>query len=154
MNGVWNAAISGYSTVAENCPHAAEGTRKSAESIKKPSVHVDTPEEYAKAKPISQMPGPSAFHLMSNMIRPSGKYYKMGLKELHTTFQREYGDVVKFPGLFGRAPFVFLYDADLVEKVFRNEGHYPDRRSFEFIQEFRVKFRPDLFEGNGGLLQE
>lgn len=115
---------------------------------------IDTPEEYAKARPFDEMPGPSALQLLTNMSLPWGKYYKAGLKELHGKLQKEYGDVVKFPGMFGRAPLVFLYDADQVEKVFRNEGQWPYRSGFEFFQEFRKNSRPEIFQGIGGLLQE
>lgn len=103
---------------------------------------------------MSEMPGPSGLSFIYNTVSPKGKYYKAGLKQIHKILSAEYGDVVKFPKLFGRKSMVFLYGADQVEKVFRNEGQYPDRRAFEFIQQFREKYRPDLFKGNGGLLQE
>lgn len=145
-----------YSTAPEKCPFQGSTTVKSSETVgeEKKLKFIDTPEEYARAKPLSEMPGPSAFELIRNTVLPSGKYYKAGLKQIHAKLHSEYGSVVRFPGLFGRESLVFLYDADQVERVFRNEGQYPDRRSFEFIQQFREKYRPELFKGNGGLLQE
>lgn len=88
------------------------------------------------------------------MLLPSGKYYKAGLNQLLEKLHHEYGDVVKFPGLFGKEPLIFLFDADQVEKVYRNEGQWPYRKGFEFFQEFREKCRPEIFQGRAGLLQE
>lgn len=151
--------ILAYSTVPEKCPYQGSTPPppvKSSETVseEKKLKFIDTPEEYAKATPLSEMPGPSAFELIRNTVLPSGKYYKAGLKQIHAKLHSEYGSVVKFPALFGRESLVFLYDADQVERVFRNEGQYPNRRSFDFIQQFREKYRPELFKGNGGLLQE
>lgn len=150
-----NRGFLAYSTATTNPPEKCpfEGSSTANGEVKKLKF-VDSADEFAKARPFSEMPGPSVCDLIKNTVMPSGKYYKAGLKQIHLKLQEEYGDVVKFPGMFGRETLVFLYDADSVEKVFRNEGQYPDRRSFEFIQTFREKYRPDLFKGNGGLLQE
>lgn len=143
---------SNASAVPNKCPFESANT--SNDSPKKQSQSlVDTPEEYAKARPFSEMPGPSALQLIVNMMLPSGKYYKKGLKDLHGLMKEEYGSVVKFPGMFGRDPLVFIYDAFDVEKVYRNEGPLPYRRGFEFFQEFRQNSRPEIFGGMGGLLQ-
>lgn len=124
------------------------------DKVPKKVSFINTPEEYAVAKPFSQVPGPSALNMMWNMLAPGGKYRGCGLKQLQQLISSEYGKVVKFPGMFGRDPIVMLYDANEVEKVFRNEGQWPDRKSFDFFLEFRTKIRPEIFQGNGGLLQE
>lgn len=147
-----------YSTapLVEQCPFQGEGIKPGNQNeTQKKLKFIDTPEEFANSRPLSEMPGPSAIKLIKESALPSGRYYQAGLKTIHERMFEDYGDVVKFPGLFGRSPMIFLYDADQVEKVFRNEGQYPDRRSFEFMQDFRVKYRPELFAGGyGGLLTE
>lgn len=141
-----------YNTSApEKCPYPTTNPPKL--NTKKPSF-TDTPEEYQKARPWSEVPGPSTFKLLTNTILPGGKYYKNGLKQLQEKLQQEYGDVVKFPEMLGKKPFVFLFDADQVEKVYRNEGQYPYRKGFEFFEEFRRNSRPEIFNGMSGLTQE
>lgn len=148
------SAIAVYSTIVpEKCPFQGASTSPSNNEAKKVKL-IDTEEEYAKARPVSEMPGPSTFELIKNMILPSGKYYKAGLKQIHQRLFSEYGNVVKFPGMFGRNPMVFLYDADQVEKVFRNEGQWPDRRGFEYMIKLRQEYYPDLYKGIGGLVLE
>lgn len=143
-----------YSTqpVAEKCPFQGENPKN--EPPTKKISFIDSPEEYQRAKPFSEVPGPGSFNMIWNMLAPGGKYRGCGLKQLQQRISSEYGKVVKFPGMFGRDPIIMLYNADEVEKVFRNEGQWPDRKSFDFFDEFRSKIRPELFQGHGGLLQE
>lgn len=137
--------------VQEKCPFKGEQPKDAEVKKEKP---LSPSEEFDKARSMSEMPGPSIYNLIKNTILPSGKYYKAGLKQIHQKLNQEYGSVVSFPGMFGRSPMVFVYDANDVETVFRNEGRWPDRRSFEFIQDYRKKFQPELFKNSGGLLQE
>lgn len=146
-----NSVLKHSTSVQEKCPYGGKPPKDAEVKKVKPLSPSD---ELFKARPMSEMPGPSTFHLISNTILPSGKYYKAGLKQIHQKLNQEYGSVVSFPGMFGRSPMVFVYDANDVETVFRNEGRWPDRRSFEFMQEYRKKFQPALFKESGGLLQE
>lgn len=114
----------------------------------------DTPEDLKRARPFSDIPGPSAFGLLWNMVSPNGKYYGLSMNKVHETLNKEYGRIVKFPGILGREAMVVVYDAQLLEKVFRNEGQWPDRYSFRFMREFRLNERPEIFHGIGGLIQE
>lgn len=158
----WNLARNSihYSTrstpTAESvtCPFSSTPERPVKVNDSKKNQFVDSPEEYQKARPFSEIPGPSALNFIWNTLIPGGKYYKEGLKGLHQKFYTEFGDICRFPGLGRNYSMVFVYDANLVEKVFRNEGQYPDRRGFEFFEEFRTKVRPDVFQGLSGLLQE
>lgn len=149
----WHQSGLAYSTsqtvVPEKCP--LQPSAPPSVEVKRLS-YVDSAEDYKKALSFSQLPGPSAFSLLWNMIVPGRKYYKMGIKDLHHAIYKEYGNIVKFP-LMGRDPMVILYDAHQVEKVFRNEGQWPNRMGLSFFNEFR-KNRPEIFHGMGGLLQE
>lgn len=146
-----NSVLKRSTTVQEKCPFGREQPTDAEVKKEKP---LSSSEEFSKARPMSEIPGPSTFHLIKNTILPSGKYYKAGLKQMHQKLNQEYGNVVSFPGMFGRPPMVFVYDPNDVETVFRNEGRWPDRRSFEFIQDYRKKLQPDLFKDSAGLLQE
>lgn len=153
----WNSChqLVAYSSqpAVEKCPFQDKNIVANDTATKKASF-ICTPEEYQMAKPFSQIPGPSALNMMWNMLAPGGKYRGCGLKQLQLLISSEYGKVVKFPGIFGKEPIIMLYDADEVEKVFRNEGQWPDRKSFDFFYEFRNKIRPEIFQERGGLLQE
>lgn len=126
------------------CPHATAADPK-------PKKTFDTPEEYAQARPLSEIPGPNMLTFIRRAMLPGGKYKNLGLKKLNYEIFNEYGNVSKLPLLGDVA--VMLYDSEEVEKVYRNEGQWPNRKSFEFFEEFRMKIRPEIFKGNGGLLQ-
>lgn len=137
-------------TVPDKCPFTEANPK---DNVPKVSL-IDSEEDYNKARPFSEIPGPSALQLMYHMLMPTGKYYKMGIEKLHSKMYEEYGAVAKFPGVMGRDPMVTLYDAKQVEKVFRNEGQWPERLSTRFFNDFRMNERPELFKGIGGLLNE
>lgn len=84
----------------------------------------------------------------------AGKYYKIDLHELHRRLWTEYGTLVKLPGLFGRATIIMTYDPAHFEKIFRTEGAWPKRRGIETFAYYRMKVRPDVFKGCGGLVSD
>lgn len=107
--------------------------------------------EWGKAKPYSQIPGPSAFGLIRGFV-PGGKYYKMNAVDLSIKLQNEYGVLAKFPGLFGQRDMIFTFDPNDIEKVFRHEGKFPVRRGLDTLEYFRQTYRRDWFEKGAGLV--
>lgn len=122
----------------------------------KTTVKIPDESEYSKAMPIEKVPGPKPYPLLgiAPHFMPMGKYYKAGIKDMNRKMKEEYGDVVVLKGAFGKPDFYFLFDPKDIEIVFRTEGKWPYRQGLELLDEFRLKERPDLFQGIGGLLQE
>lgn len=65
----------------------------------------------------------------------------------------KYGDICCLRGIAGKGSMVMVYDADVIEKVYRNEGAWPIRDAVKVIVDYRTKQRKDLFK-TGGLLAE
>jgi cytochrome P450 family 49 subfamily A len=65
---------------------------------------------------------------------------------------RQYGRVVKLAGLMGRPDMLFLYDADEIERVFRNEELMPHRPSMPSLNYYKHVHRKDFFGDNAGVI--
>lgn len=74
--------------------------------------------------------------------------------ELHRRFRADYGNLVVFPGVFGRKDTVVSYSPDDYQKLFRTEGPWPNRRGLDTFTHYRNNVRPDVFKGMGGLVNE
>lgn len=74
--------------------------------------------------------------------------------DLGRALKSEYGDIVRVQGMFGREDLVFTFRPEIYEKMFRNEGIYPQRRGLDTFTYYRQVLRPDIFHGRGGLLTE
>ncbi|KAL7045081.1 hypothetical protein ACKWTF_002150 [Chironomus riparius] len=81
---------------------------------------------------------------------PKGKYYGLGLNEMHRMINEEYGNIVKMPSLFGKPEMIFSYNDSDNETILRNESKKPYRYSFEPMKYFREKIRPDVYGGEYG----
>lgn len=58
------------------------------------------------------------------------------------------------PGTFGRRDIVFCFDPNDFEKVYRNEGMWPERRGLDSVAYYRKHVRPDVFKNVSGLVSE
>lgn len=65
---------------------------------------------------------------------------------------KQYGPLVKLSGLLGRPDMVFLYDADEIEKVFRNEELMPHRPSMPSLNYYKHVLRKDFFGESAGVI--
>uniref|UniRef100_A0A182Q9W0 Cytochrome P450 n=1 Tax=Anopheles farauti TaxID=69004 RepID=A0A182Q9W0_9DIPT len=117
-----------------------------------PAVETVDP-EWATAKPYSEIPTPS-FREFMKAFGKDGRYANIDLVELHSRMWEDYGDIVRFRGMFGRNDIVMTYSPPDIEKVFRNEGQWPIRRGFDSFAYYRQKVRPDVFGETGGLVTE
>uniref|UniRef100_A0A182TWT1 Uncharacterized protein n=1 Tax=Anopheles melas TaxID=34690 RepID=A0A182TWT1_9DIPT len=113
--------------------------------------HVDP--EWSTAKPYESIPTPS-FMKMVRMFGKNGRYANLDLAELHSRLWEDYGDIVRFKGMFGRRDIIMTYSPSDIEKVFRNEGQWPIRRGFDSFTYYRTHVRPDIFSETGGLVTE
>ena len=65
--------------------------------------------------------------------------------------REKYGDIVKLEGIIFRKPMVFLFKAELCEKMYRLEGPQPTRVTMETLVRYR-ELRRDLFPKTTGLI--
>ncbi|CAO1351187.1 unnamed protein product [Diamesa serratosioi] len=125
-------------------------------------------QEWANAKPFSEVPRISTYQIIRRFL-PGGKYYKKPLVDMHKLMKAEFGSLVIFPGMFGRPQMAMSYNVEDAEKVFlnqqltgiitltfqfkvfRNEGPQPNRRALETLVHYRKKVRPDIYGEVGGL---
>lgn len=73
---------------------------------------------------------------------------------MHRAMRKDFGDIVRIPGLLGRADTLITFKPSIFEKVFRTEGPYPQRRGLETFIYYRKRVRPEIFGDTGGLLSE
>ncbi|CRL03628.1 CLUMA_CG016420, isoform A [Clunio marinus] len=107
---------------------------------------------FEDAKSFNEIPGPkNAFQFMQ-LLLPGGKYYKISPSELIKQWRNSYGTIATLPGFFGVPSLVITYLPDDIEKVFRTEGKFPNRRPLESILYFRKHERPDLYPAGAGLI--
>ncbi|XP_055324108.1 cytochrome P450 CYP12A2-like isoform X2 [Sitodiplosis mosellana] len=119
----------------------------------KADVGVNLDAEWETALPYKRMPGPSKYELLRG-FSPGGKYHDLQIVDMHRAMRRDFGDVVRIPGLLGRADTVLTFKPSIFEKVFRTEGPLPQRRGLETFKYYRKKMRPEVFGETGGLLSE
>lgn len=110
------------------------------------------PEE---VKPFNQMPGPRPIPLLGNNWRflPYIGMYKIEeIDKMSVRLRAKHGDIVRIGGLLGRPDMVFLYDADEIEKVFRNEELMPYRPSMPSLNYYKHTLRKDFFGDTAGVI--
>lgn len=107
------------------------------------------------AKPYSEVPGPKPFPLLGNtwrLLPIIGQYDVSDVGKLSQIFYEEYGKIVKLSGLVGRPDLLFVYDADEIEKVYRQEGPTPFRPSMPCLVKYKGDVRKDFFEESPGVV--
>lgn len=72
--------------------------------------------------------------------------------DVHKKMYNEYGKISALTGLSGNKNFVFLCDPVLIEKMFRNEGIWPQRAELPAFTYYRNVTRKDFFKELRGLL--
>ncbi|VVC39834.1 Hypothetical protein CINCED_3A013845 [Cinara cedri] len=111
--------------------------------------------QMSQAKEYSQLPGPKSLPLLGNSWRFMsyiGDYKVTEIDKLSLRLWKEYGDIVKIEKLLGRPDMVFLYDADEIEKVFRNEELMPHRPSMPSLNYYKHVLRKDFFGELAGVI--
>ncbi|KAL1505572.1 hypothetical protein ABEB36_005108 [Hypothenemus hampei] len=109
----------------------------------------------SKIKPYSEIPGPKPIPILGNTWRLFpiiGQYDVSDVAKLSSLFYKEYGKIVKLSGLVGRPDLLFIYDADAIEKVYRQEGPTPFRPSMPCLVKYKSEVRKDFFGKNGGVV--
>ncbi|XP_044314996.1 probable cytochrome P450 12e1, mitochondrial [Drosophila rhopaloa] len=102
-----------------------------------------------EAKPYADIPGPSKLQLIRAFL-PGGRYKNLPVHEMFLDMNRQYGSIFRMPSVAGTDMVLTMNPQDY-EIVFRNEGQYPHRRSFEVMDYFKKVHRREIFDGYDGL---
>ncbi|EZA60039.1 hypothetical protein X777_15321 [Ooceraea biroi] len=125
LRGMCNSAI------ASECPHeVSQGIASS---------HV---------KPYDEVPGPRPIPILGNawrLLPLIGQYQISDVGKISQMFYDEYGKIVRLGGLMGRPDLLFVYDADEIEKVYRQEGPTPFRPAMPCLVHYKSVVRKDFF---------
>ncbi|XP_060659633.1 cytochrome P450 12b1, mitochondrial [Drosophila nasuta] len=117
------------------------------------STPTRTDDDWLKAKPYSEVPGPTTWRVLSYFL-PGGKLYNTNLIQMNRRMREMYGDIYRFPGMMGKADVIFTYNPQDFEVTYRSEGVWPIRIGLESFTYYRKVHRPDIFGGIGGLVSE
>lgn len=74
-----------------------------------------------------------------------GQYQISDVAKISQMFYDEYGKIVRLSGLIGRPDLLFVYDADEIEKVYRQEGPTPFRPAMPCLVHYKSVVRKDFF---------
>lgn len=109
-------------------------------------------EEWDNAKPFEDIPGPKPLPVIGNLWRflPYIGEMDMEFTDQQEYLHKTYGDIVKLTGMPGRNDMVMIFDPNQIEKVYRNEGPWPNRNAMHSSEYYRSVTRKDFFEGIRG----
>ncbi|KAH8382464.1 hypothetical protein KR009_003687 [Drosophila setifemur] len=102
-----------------------------------------------EAKPYADIPGPSKLQMFRAFL-PGGRYKDRPVHEMFLDLNRQYGSIFRMPSLAGTDLVLTMNPRDY-ETVFRNEGQFPYRRSFQVMDYFKKVHRKEIFDGYDGL---
>ncbi|KAL6426027.1 hypothetical protein ACFW04_008960 [Cataglyphis niger] len=128
---LWRDLCNG--TIASECPHVSSSQTTITSS------HV---------KPYDEVPGPRPIPILGNawrLLPLIGQYQISDVAKISQMFYDEYGKIVRLSGLIGRPDLLFVYDADEIEKVYRQEGPTPFRPAMPCLVHYKSVVRKDFF---------
>lgn len=108
-------------------------------------------EETQTLLPYSEIPGPKYFETIRSFL-PGGQFHDKSLPYFAQALREKYGNIALMPGTFGRPDTVYIFSTEDFEKIFRNEGQWPQRQGFESTDYFRKKIKGDFFQETTGLV--
>ncbi|XP_076231365.1 putative cytochrome P450 301a1, mitochondrial [Calliopsis andreniformis] len=106
-------------------------------------------------KPYEDIPGPKPIPILGNTWRLFpiiGQYQISDMAKVSQVFYDEYGTIVRLTGLIGRPDLLFVYDADEIEKIYRQEGPTPFRPSMPCLVHYKSNVRKDFFGSLPGVV--
>lgn len=118
-------------TITSECPHSSS-----------PEIASSSIKSYDK------VPGPRPIPILGNFWRLLpliGQYQISDVGKISQMFYDEYGKIVRLGGLMGRPDLLFVYDADEIEKVYRQEGPTPFRPAMPCLVRYKSVVRKDFF---------
>lgn len=86
------------------------------------------------------------------MMPVIGQYTISDVAKISFRLHKQYGEIVRFSGLIGRPDLLFIFNADEIEKCYRNEGPTPFRPSMPSLVRYKSVVRKDFFGDLGGVV--
>ncbi|XP_011500803.1 PREDICTED: probable cytochrome P450 301a1, mitochondrial [Ceratosolen solmsi marchali] len=117
----------------------------------RPSIESTTSSASAselQAKPYEDIPGPKPLPILGNTWRlfpVIGQYTISDTARISQLFYQHYGKITRLTGLIGRPDLLFVYDADEIERVYRQEGPTPFRPSMPCLVKYKGEVRRSFF---------
>ncbi|XP_053995884.1 probable cytochrome P450 49a1 isoform X2 [Hylaeus anthracinus] len=112
-------------------------------------------QDWSRCRPYSEIPGPKPIPLLGNtwrFIPIIGDFQIQAVDQVSKRLYEEYGDIVKMEGLLGRPDMVFIYDANEIERIFRQEERMPYRPSMPSLNYYKHVLRKEFFRENAGVI--
>ncbi|OAD61457.1 putative cytochrome P450 49a1 [Eufriesea mexicana] len=112
-------------------------------------------EDWSRYRPYSEIPGPKPVPFLGNtwrFIPFIGDFKIQAVDQVSKRLYKEYGDIVKLEGLLGRPDMVFIYDANEIERIFRQEERMPYRPSMPSLNYYKHVLRKEYFKDNAGVI--
>lgn len=106
-------------------------------------------------KSYEEIPGPKPLPIFGNtwrLLPMIGEYQISEMAKVSQMFYDEYGKIVRLSGLMGRPDLLFVYDADEIERIYRQEGPTPFRPSMPCLVHYKSKVRKDFFGSLPGVV--
>ncbi|SPP73984.1 probable cytochrome P450 12d1 proximal, mitochondrial [Drosophila guanche] len=119
-------------------------------SVRSASAQAQVKVEDVEVRPFSEVPRPGKLQFMRSFM-PGGEFSEASVFDFSMVMRQRYGDIFVQPGMFGRKDTVVTYSTSDIATVFRNEGAWPRRETFDSIVYFREHIRPDVYGYSLGL---
>ena len=115
------------------------------------STAADSSEQSSTTRSFEEMISPSTFKVTRDFLW-GGRYHKKDFSQILNLMKEDYGSIHRWPAMFGREGMVVTHNPEDFEKIFRNEGIWPERRGSETLQHHRTNYRSSYFQGVEGLI--
>ncbi|KAK9685542.1 Cytochrome P450 [Popillia japonica] len=113
----------------------------------------DAGESISGVKPYSSVPGPKCLPIIGNSWRFApiiGQYNITELDKVMWSLYHDYGKIVKVEGLIGHPDLLFVFDGDIIQKVFKLEEELPHRPSMPSLYYYKQQLKSSFFGDTPG----
>lgn len=109
----------------------------------------------AQVKPYEAIPGLSSLPILGpihHFLPVIGEFGPgANLFDMVSTLHEKYGPIVKMQGVLARADFVFLYEPEHIDQVYRSQEANPLRPGFQTLEYYREVIKKGSLDGIYGL---
>lgn len=142
------------------------------EILEDASYQSDILGHHSDVKPYDTVPGPRCLPIIGNSWRFApiigknhyiivypcisdiliyiGQYSTSELDKVMWCLYRDYGKIVKVAGIIGHPDLLFVFDGDIIQKVFKLEEEMPHRPSMPSLHYYKQQLRSNFFGESPG----